>query len=125
MYGLNGRNEIVEMKKRYNAMVNVFSDILSCGRWEIEELFDSQNNIEVGDIIARYTEDMGEFPDRNTVYREAMIEFATNNNLEVGKDIDIYTNGCLDTHIYLREELIADYGENLQDIFNMNVEILA
>lgn len=125
MYGLNGRNEIVEMKKRYNAMVNVFSDILSCGRWEIEELFDSQNNIEVGDIIARYTEDMGEFPDRNTVYREAMIEFATNNNLEVGKDIDIYTNGCLDTYIYLREELMADYGENLQDIFNMNVEILA
>lgn len=125
MYGLNGRNEIVEMKKRYNAMVNVFSDILSCGRWEIEELFDSQNNIEVGDIIARYTEEMGEFPDRNTVYREAMIEFATNNNLEVGKDIDIYTNGCLDTYIYLREELMADYGENLQDIFNMNVEILA
>lgn len=125
MYGLNGRNEIVEMKERYNAMVNVFSDILSCGRWEIEELFDSQNNIEVGDIIARYTEEMGEFPDRNTVYREAMIEFATNNNLEVGKDIDIYTNGCLDTYIYLREELMADYGENLQDIFNMNVEILA
>lgn len=48
MYGLNGRNEEKEMKQRYNAMVNVLSDIFSCGRWDIEDLFDSENNIEVG-----------------------------------------------------------------------------
>ena len=48
MYGLNGRNEEKEMSERYNAMVNVLSDIFSCGRWDIEDLFDSENNIEVG-----------------------------------------------------------------------------
>lgn len=53
MYGLNGRNEEKEMSERYNAMVNVLSDIFSCGRWDIEDLFDSENNIEVGEIVKR------------------------------------------------------------------------
>lgn len=51
MYGLNNRDEVTEMKERYNAMVNVLSDILGCGRWDIEALFDSENNIEVGKIV--------------------------------------------------------------------------
>ena len=45
MYGLNGRDESMEMRARYSAMVNVLSDILNCGRWDIEKLFDSENNI--------------------------------------------------------------------------------
>lgn len=48
MYGLNNRDENTEMRARYSAMVNVLSDILNCGRWDIEALFDSENNIEDG-----------------------------------------------------------------------------
>lgn len=44
MYGLNDRNEVTEMRARYSAMVNVLSDILGCGVWDIEELFDSGQN---------------------------------------------------------------------------------
>ena len=47
MYGLNNRDENTEMRARYSAMVNVLSDILNCGRWDVEALFDSENNIEV------------------------------------------------------------------------------
>ena len=91
MYGLNGRNEEKEMKQRYNAMVNVLSDIFSCGRWDIEDLFDSENNIEVGQIAKRYVEECGSLPDSNTIYYEAMLDFASEHELEMGVDVDIYT----------------------------------
>lgn len=32
IHGLNGRSEEKEMRERYNAMINVLSDILNCGR---------------------------------------------------------------------------------------------
>ena len=57
MYGLNNRDEVTEMRSRYSAMVNVLSDILGCGRWDIEVLFDSENNIEVGEIVRNYVEE--------------------------------------------------------------------
>ena len=60
MYGLNNRDELTEMKARYSMMVNVLSNILDCGRWDIEELFDSKNNIKVGKIIKRYVDELGE-----------------------------------------------------------------
>lgn len=95
MYGLKNRNENAEMRERYNAMVNVLSDILNCGRWDIEALFDSDNNIEVGEIVKRYVEEVGCLPNWNTVYYEALSDFASEHNLEVGVDVDIYTNACL------------------------------
>lgn len=100
MYGLNGRNEATEMRERYSAMVNMLADILSCGRWDIEALFDSENNIEVGEIVKYCVEETGSLPDWNTVYYEAMMNFASEHNLEFGVDVSIYTNDCLDTHIY-------------------------
>ena len=105
-------------------MVNVLSDILSCGRWDIEELFDSENNIEVGDIIKYYVEEVGELPSWNMVYREAMFNFASEHELEVGVDVDIYTNACLDTHIYVREGLDEDIVNELQDLFNIEADVL-
>lgn len=122
IYGLGDRDEIKEMRERYNAMVNVLSDILGCGRWDIEELFDSKNNIEVGEITKRWVEEFGCLPTWNDIYREALYDFASENNLEEGKDIDIYTKACLDTHIYLSEEKYDDYAEKLEDLFNMSVK---
>lgn len=124
MYGLNGRNEEKEMRERYNAMVNVLSDIFSCGKWDIEDLFDSENNIEVGEIAKRYVEECGSLPDSNTIYYEAMLDFASEHELEMGVDVDMYTNACVDTHIYAREGLDEDIIEEMKNLFNMNVETL-
>lgn len=124
MYGLNGRNKEKEMRERYNAMVNVLSDIFSCGRWDIEDLFDSENNIEVGEITKRWVEECGSLPDRNTIYYEAMLDFASEHELEMAIDVDIYTNACLNTHIYAREGLDEKIVEEMGNLFNMNVETL-
>lgn len=124
MYGLNNRDEITEMKARYSAIVNVLSDILDCGIWDIEELFDSNNNIEVGDIVKNYVEEYGKLPTWNTVYREALFDFASEYDLEVGVDVDIYTNSCLDTHIYARKGLNKEIIEKLEELFNMEVATL-
>lgn len=124
MYGLKDRNEIIEMRERYNAMVNVLSDILDCGRWDIEDLFDSENNIEVGDIIKRYVEEVGCLPNWNTVYYEALLDFASEHNLEIGVDVDIYTNACLDTHLYAREGLDKEIIEDMETLFNIDIETL-
>lgn len=124
MYGLNGRNEVTEMRARYSAMVNVLSDILGCGVWDIEELFDSDNNIEVGEIVKYWVEEFGSLPNWNAIYREAMMDFASEHDLELGVDVDIYTNACLDTHIYAREGLDDDIVKEMENLFNMDVETL-
>ena len=124
LYGLNDRDETREMQERYNAMVNVLSDILNCGRWDIETLFDSENNIEVGEIVKYYIEEVGELPSWNTIYYEAMLDFASKNDLEIGIDVNIYTNSCLDTHIYAREGLDKDIVEEMETLFDMEVETL-
>lgn len=124
MYGLNDRNEVTEMRARYSAMANVLSDILSCGVWDIEELFDSENNIEVGEIVKCYVEETGVLPNWNIVYREAMMDFASEHDLEFGVDVDIYTNACLDTHIYAREGLDDDIVKEMENLFNMDVKTL-
>lgn len=124
MYGLKNRNENTEMRERYNAMVNVLSDILNCGRWDIEALFDSDNNIEVGEIVKRYVEEVGCLPNWNTVYYEALSDFASEHNLEVGVDVDIYTNACLDTHLYVREGLDEEIIKEMEALFDMEVDIL-
>lgn len=120
MYGLGNRNEFVEMRARYDAMVNTLSSLLGCGIWDVEELFDSENNIEVADIVRRFVEETGELPNWNTVYREALFDFAAEHELEVGKDIDIYTNACLDTNIYVRDGLEPEIVEKLEELFNMS-----
>lgn len=124
MYGLNGRNEEKEIRERYNAMVNVLSDIFNCGRWDIEKLFDSENNIEVGEITKRWVEECSSLPDWNTIYYEAMLDFASEHDLEIGVDVDIYTNACLDAHIYAREGLDEDIIEEMKNLFDMDVETL-
>lgn len=124
MYGLGDRDKTKEMEERYNSMVNIFSDILSCGRWDIEALFDSKNNIEVGEIVKRWVEEFGELPDWNTVYREALLDFAAENDLKVGVDVDIYTNFCMNTSIYAREGLDEEIKEKLEDLFGMEAREL-
>lgn len=124
MYGLNNRDEYTEMKIRYSMMVNVLSDILDCGRWDIEELFDSKNDIEVGEIVKEYVDEFGRLPNWNTIYREAMLIFASEHNLEFGVDVDIYTNSCLDTHIYAKEGLDEDIIKEIEKLFNMKVGIM-
>lgn len=124
MYGLGDRDYQREMESRYNSMVNILSDILNCGRWDIEELFDSKNNIEVGEIVKRWVEEFGMLPDWNSVYREALFDFAAEHDLEPGVDIDIYTNACLDTHIYVREGLDEDIIQELENLFGMDADEL-
>lgn len=124
MYGLKNRDEITEMQARYSAMVNVLSDILGCDVWDIEKLFDSENDIEVGKIVKNYVSETGTLPNWNTVYYEAMAEFASNHNLEIGVDVDIYTNACLHTHIYAREGLNEDIIKDMENLFNMEVSTL-
>jgi len=125
LYNLENRNEVNEMRERYEAMVNVLSDILNCGRWDIEELFDSENKIEVSEIVKHYVEELGQLPDWNTVYREALFDYAAEHDLDVGTDIDIYTNSCLDTHIYVKDGLDEEIVSELEDLFNMDAERLA
>lgn len=125
IYGLGNRDEITEMRERYNAMVNVLSDLFNCGRWDIEDMFDSENNIEVGEIVKRYVDEVGELPSNNTIYYEAMCDFASERDLEMGKDVDIYTNSCLDTHIYAREGLDSEIVEEMEALFGMSAEELA
>jgi len=124
MYGLGDRDKTKEMEERYNSMVNIFSDILSCGRWDIEALFDSKNNIEVGEIVKRWVAEFGELPDWNTVYREALLDFAAENDLKVGVDVDIYTNFCMNTSIYAREGLDEEIKEKMEDLFGMEAREL-
>lgn len=124
MYGLEGRDYYKEMEKRYNTLVNVMSDLLDCGQWDIEELFDSNNNIEVGQIVKEYLEGCGNLPDWKMIYKLAFFDFAIDNNLEAEKDIDIYINGCMDTYIYVREDLDKDIVEKFEDLFNMEANIL-
>ena len=125
MYGLNNRDENTEMRARYSAMVNVLSDILNCGRWDIEALFDSENNIEVGEIVKNWVEETGTLPDWNTVHYEALVDFVSDHDLEMGVDVDIYTNSCLDTHIYAKEGLDADIVAEMENLFNMDADILS
>lgn len=125
MYGLKNRDEFTEMKTRYSMMVNVLSDILDCGRWDIQELFDSENNIEVGEIVKKYVNEFGVLPNWNTIYSEAMLDFASEHNLEFGVDVDIYTNSCLDTHIYAKEGLDEDIVKEMENLFNMKVGIMS
>ena len=125
IYGLGNRDEVTEMRERYNAMVNVLSDLFDCGRWDIEEMFDSENNIEVGEIVRRYVDEVGKLPTNNTIYYEAMLDFASERELEMGKDVDIYTNACLDTHIYARKGLDPDIVEAMETLFGMETEELA
>lgn len=125
LYGLGDRDEVKEMSERYWAMVNTLSQLFNCGRWDIEEMFDSENNIEVGDIVTHWVEELGYLPDWNTIYREALLWFASDNNLEEGKDVDIYTNCCLDTHIYARKDIDEDIKEKLETLFGTDVEELA
>ena len=53
-----------------------------------------------------------------------MLDFASEHELEIGIDVDIYTNSCLDTHIYAREDLDEEIIEEMENLFNMNVETL-
>ena len=124
MYGLSNRDEFTEMKARYSMMVNVLSDILDCGRWDIEALFDSKNDIEVGEIVKQYVDEFGRLPNWNTVYREAMLNFVSEHDLEFGIDVDIYTDSCIDTHIYAREGLDENIIKEMENLFNMRVEIM-
>ena len=53
-----------------------------------------------------------------------MLDFASEHELEMGVDVDIYTNSCVDTHIYAREGLDEGIIEEMENLFNMNVETL-
>lgn len=87
-------------------------------------MFDSENNIEVGEIIKRWVEECGSLPDINTIYYESMLDFASEHELEMGVDVDIYTNACLDTHIYAKKGLGEEIIEEMENLFNMSVETL-
>ena len=124
IYGLGNRDEITEMRERYNAMVNTLAYMFNCGRWDIEDMFDSNNNIEVGEIVKEFVDEVKELPSWNTIYYEAMLRFADEHELEMGKDVDIYPNACLDTHIYARKGLDKEIVEELEDLFGTDAEEL-
>lgn len=125
IYGLNGRDAKQELMDRYEAMVNTLSTLLDCGRWDVEELFDSKNNIEVGEIVKEAVEGNGiKLPDWNYVYREALYRFAAEHHLEVGVDVDITTNFSSDTDLYVSENLDPQIKEELEDLFNLEANVL-
>ncbi len=125
MYGLGNRDEYTEIKARYEAMVNFMSDMFNCGRWDIEDMVDSNNNIEVGEIVKRWVGKFGTLPTNNDIYREALLDFASEHNLEFGTDVDIYTNNCLDTHIYYREGLDEDIIKQMEELYGMDANEMA
>lgn len=125
IYGLNGRDAKQELMDRYEAMVNTLSTLLDCGRWDIEELFDSKNNIEVGEIVKEAVEGNGiKLPDWNYVYREALYRFAAEHDLEVGVDVDITTNFSSDTELYVSEDLDPQIKEELEDLLNLEANVM-
>lgn len=75
-------------------------------------------------IAKRYVEECGSLPDSNTIYYEAMLDFASEHELEMGVDVDIYTNACVDAHIYAREDLDEEIIKEIENLFNMSVETL-
>lgn len=124
IYGLDDRNEFLEMKSRYDAMVNTLSALFNCGRWDIEELFDSRNNIEVADIVNEFVDETGSLPSWNTIYRDALAVWCGENGLVMDRDVAIHTNSCLDTSLYIREELYDEYVNELEELFNLNVDMI-
>ena len=78
----------------------------------------------VGKIIKYYVEETGNLPNWNTIYYEAMIDFASEYDLEFGVDVDIYTNCCLDTHVCAREGLDKSIVAKMGNLFNMEVETM-
>ena len=49
---------------------------------------------------------------------------ASEYELEMSVDVDIYTNACVDTHIYAREDLDEEIIKEIENLFNMSVETL-
>lgn len=107
-----------------NTMTKVLSNILDCGLFDIEDLFHSENKINVGEIVKKYVAETGKLPNLNTVYREAFFDFASENNLEPGKDIDIDAN-CSATCIYVREDIDPEIKEKFEELFGMDAEEMA
>lgn len=125
IYGLGDRNEDKEMRIRYDKMIHALSVMFNCGIWDIEDMFDSRKNIDVGNIVKDYVDEIGVLPTNNSIFHEAMLIFASEHGLEIGTDIDIYTNSCLDTHIYARDSLSTELKEELENIYGIDVEELA
>lgn len=69
--------------------------------------------------------EVGELPNWNTLHYEAMLDFASEHDLKMGIDVDIYTNFCLDTHIYAREGIDKEIINEMETLFNMEVETLS
>lgn len=113
-----------ELKERYDAMVKVLADLFDCGPLDVKELFDPKNGIKVGEITKEYVEECGCLPSFNSIYYEAMLDFASEHKLEFGVDVDIYINSSLDTHIYARKGLDDRLKEEMEDLFQMKVETL-
>ena len=118
MYGLDNRDANSEIAERYNAMVNALSVLLNCGRWDVEALFDSRNNIDTSEIIKDSIKD-GCFPSWNDIYRAALFNFAKDHNLEIGRDVDIYANSISGTDLYVAEDLDPNIRKELEEMFNM------
>lgn len=53
-----------------------------------------------------------------------MSDFASEHDLEMGIDVDIYTNSCLDTSIYAREGIDEVVITELKNLFNQDVNTL-
>ena len=43
----------------------------------------------------------------------------------MGVDVDIYTNSCLDTHIYAKEGLDVDIVAEMENLFGMDANVLS
>lgn len=108
-----------------NKMIDFLSELFDCGIDDIKMLFDERNDIDVSGIVNEYIYENGTFPDWNTIYRREFLNFCSDYGLENGVDVDIYTNGSLDTHIYAREGLNVYIVEKFKKVFNMECETLA
>ena len=124
MYGLRNRDKVIEMEARYNGMVCELSAMFDCGIWDIECLFDSRNHIDVAFIVKEHVNEFGSLPTWNQIYRQAFYDFVSEHDLVAGKDVDIYLNYCLDTHIYVREDLDKQIVEEFEYLFGMDAELM-
>lgn len=108
---------------QFDKMVNFFKDIMDCSEQDVQELFDSHNGIDVADMFRTIVENTGMLPNRNDIYVEAVREFCYENDLEYGKDVEIYANSWADTNIYVDERVPKHLISELCDKMNMEFEV--
>ena len=110
----------------------IIADILGCGNWEVDML--AESNIDIASTV-QYIVEEGLPLNMCSLYYEAFKNKVTEEidfNRDKGadeNDFEMYYNGALDTHIYIKNGKYSWYKENypgiidsIEDYMNMEFE---